>query len=212
MSFFLGGCGPASGALGSPCDPTSPCSSGACVVGRCRTTDTAPVAADATRLVLVPADLAVISSGGEDDRLAENIALGRASAGSLVVLLRYAPTWQDGAQIEAAFVVLEPLAGAPTPYGPISVETARILEPWAAETASWGRQPRLAVPAAAGRVRPGPAAPLRIDVTSIVRGWSRRAEDDHGIALLSSGDDPYGAVFTTGLTSGKPPALEVYVR
>ena len=32
------------------------------------------------------------------------------------------------------------------------------------------------------------------------------------IALLASGGDPYGAVFTTGLTGGRAPELEVYVR
>jgi hypothetical protein len=219
IAFMIGavclvsGCGPAAGTPGTPCDPSQPCAAGgACVIGRCRPSDTAPVAADAARLVLRPSDMAVISSRADEDQHAETIAVGRASLGSLVVLLRYAPTWREEAEVSAAFVVLEPLAGAPPAQSAVRVEVTRILEPWSGETTSWGRQPRLGLPAPGATVRPAPPAPLRIDVTEIVRSWARRGDDAHGIALLASGGDPYGAVFTTGLTGGRAPELEVYVR
>jgi hypothetical protein len=68
------------------------------------------------------------------------------------------------------------------------------------------------VPIEAGVVRARPARPLRVDVTPIVRGWSRRNPDDHGLALLAKGDDAYGAVVSTGVTRGHGPRLEVYVK
>jgi hypothetical protein len=171
-----------------------------------------PVAADAARVILRPADVAVLSSRGDEESVRETIALGRASNGSVVVLLRYAPSWREDAEVQGAFLVLDPLQGAPPAHAPVVVEMARVLQPWSSETATWARQPRLGVPERAATVHPAPPAPLRIDVTAVVKRWARRDDDDHGIALLASGDDPYGALFTTGLTSGKAPELEVYVR
>jgi hypothetical protein len=55
-------------------------------------------------------------------------------------------------------------------------------------------------------------APLRVDVTALVRAWSRHRGDDHGIALFATGDDAFGATYATGRTRGRPPRLEVYLR
>jgi hypothetical protein len=149
---------------------------------------------------------------GQRARVPEAIALGRAAGGSLVVLLRFAATWRDDSEITSAFLVLDPVAGAPPAGRDVTLEVARILEPWRSETATWGRQPRLSIPEAAAIVRRSPAVPLRIDVTAMVRDWPRRRPDDHGIAILAPGDDPVGAAYSMGISEGAGPRLEVYLR
>lgn len=197
-----------------PC-PDPACGDGQiCVAGRCRAADSPVAAADAARVVLLPASLAVVASrggGGGGDELPDTVTIGRGSSGTVVMLLRFEATWRDDAEVASALLVLEPIAGAPPAVSPIDFEMARIIEPWAPAAVSWGRQPRLGVPMKAGSPRARPALPLRIDVTPLVRAWSRRG-DDHGIALLAHGDDASGAVISTGVTQGRGPRLEVYVK
>jgi hypothetical protein len=202
------------------CAGAGVCGAGYCVVGRCRPADVTPSPPDAHRVLLQPEDIAVISSRGDLEgpgrsgrgRLPEAIALGGASSGSMVVLLRFAATWRDDADIASAFVVLDPVEGAPPSAANVSLEVARVLEPWTSETASWGRQPRLSIPAVAAVARRRPAAPLRIEVTELVRGWAKRASDEHGIALLAPGRDPVGVALSMGISEGLGPRLEVYLR
>jgi hypothetical protein len=130
----------------------------------------------------------------------------------VVLLLRFEATWRDDAEVSSAFLVLDTLEATPPASERVRFEMARITEPWEPGAVSLGRQPRLAVPLQAGSARARPAASMRVDVTPLVRGWSRRAEDDHGIALLASGDDPIGAVISTGPTHGRGPRLEVIVK
>lgn len=202
------------------CAGAGVCGAGLCVVGRCRPADVTPSPADAQRVLLQPADIAVLTSRGDVDgpgrsgrgRLPEAIALGGAASGSTVVLLRFAASWRDDAEIASAFLVLDPVEGAPPAASQVSLEVARILEPWTSETASWGRQPRLSIPELAALARRRPAAPLRIEVTRLVRGWAKRASDDHGIALLAPGRDPVGLALSMGISEGLGPRLEVYLR
>jgi hypothetical protein len=209
-----------------PLGDARPCTAGdaagcgegrSCVAGRCRLSDTPISSTDALRYVLAPTDIAVVASSGAGsagggNAMPEAVALGRAAGGTLVLLLHFAATWRDDAEVLGAFVVLEALDDAPPPSTPITFEMARIVEPWQPGVVSWGRQPKLDVPRAAGSVRARPSAPLRIDVTPLVRDWGRRAADDHGLALLAHGDDAYGAVVSTGVARGAGPRLEVYVK
>jgi hypothetical protein len=196
------------------CTGTGVCGAGGyCVVGRCRPADASPAPADARRVLLPPQDIAVLTSQGErEDRAGEAIAIGRASAGSLVLLLRFAATWRDDTEIASAFLVMDPAPGAPPAGAEITLEVARILSPWRSDTATWGRQPRLSIPEAAAVVRRLRAAPLRIEVTAMVRDWAQRRSDDHGIAILAPGDDPVGAAYSMGISDGAGPRLEVYLR
>src|SRR5205085_1075986 len=82
----------------------------------------------------------------------------------------------------SAYLVLDPIEGAPLARRAVSVEVARILEPWDSETASWGRRPRLSLPEKAAPLHPRTGAPARIDVTRFVREWSKRLPDDHPLA------------------------------
>jgi hypothetical protein len=170
------------------------------MAGRCRPADATPAAPDGVRILLPPRYLAILASRG------------RAAGGSLVVLLRFVASWRDDAEVVSAFLLLDPLSGAPPARSSTPIEIARILEPWSSETASWGRQPRLGLPEVSAIVVGRPIAPLRVDVTSIVRGWPKRARSEHGIALLAEGNDPFGAVYSTGIAGGAGPRLEVYVR
>lgn len=184
-----------------------------CVVGRCRPSEEVPSPADTLRVILTPVDVAVIAEkGSQGDSPPETVALGRASDGTVEILLRFSATWRDDADVVSAFVVLDPIAGAPPPSSPASFEMARILEPWRSSTTTWGRQPRLDLPERAGAARAVASTPVRIDVTALVQKWRQRSRDDHGIALLVRGDDAVGGAFSLGTTSGAGPRLEAYVR
>lgn len=197
-----------------PC-PQRACAEGhTCVAGRCRSPETPAAAADAIRVVLQPADVAVValSGGGGGSSLPDAIALGRGSTGTVVMLFRFEATWRDDAEITSAFLVLDPLEGAPPSISPIAFEMARIVEPWEPSIVSWGRQPRLAVPIVAGTMRARPTHPMRVDVTPLVRGWSQRSAGDHGIALLAKGGDDHGVTISMGVSLGAGPRLEAYVK
>lgn len=185
------------------------------MAGRCRPEDVLPAPPDASRVVLEPVQIAAIAPHGRaggDEPLPGVVALGRDESGSLILLLRFAATWRDDAEIAGAFVVLRALDLAPPPAGPTRFEVARILEPWQAQVVSWGRQPRLEVPRSGGSVWIRPRVPIRIDVTPLVRAWGRRDASDHGIAIMAQGQDAFGASVSTGLGGGIGPRLEVYLK
>jgi hypothetical protein len=194
------------------------------VAGRCRASDTPVAAAETLRYVVAPADLAVVASGGSGgggEELPATIALGRGSSGTVVLLMRFTPTWKD-AEVQRAFVLLDAVPGAMPGTEPITFEMARVRDPWQPSVVSWGRQPRLDVPIAGGSVHPRPSpqtrtegatgAVIRVDVTPLVRALRQRGADDHGIALLARGDDAYGTVVAMAGSQGAGPRLEVYVK
>jgi hypothetical protein len=196
-----------------PCGAAGACAAGrACVVGLCRPLDAAPSPQETTRFVLPPKDVAVIASKGGGAGQPEAFAFGRAANGTVELLLRFEAPWGEGGEVTSAFVVLEPLDGAPAAVTPARVDAAKIIEPWSSQTVSWGRQPRLGPFAGASSLRPSGRIAARVDVTRIVKAWGKRQSDDHGIALIAEGDDAYGTVFTLGPTGGQGPRLEAYVR
>lgn len=203
------------------CDGPGSCGADLCVVGRCRPAAASPAPSDTRRVLLEPSDISVLARGakgseGSDGERArampEAIALGQKGSGGTVILLRFTSTWRDDSDVTSAFVVLDPVEGAPLARQAATVEVARILTAWDGATASVGRQPRLSLPEKAAVIRPRPPSPARIDVTRLVREWPKRLADDHGIALLIDGDDALGAAFSMGVTDGSGPRLEVYVR
>lgn len=212
--FVLLGCGASPGEAASPCGATGVCAAGVCVAGRCREAGSAPAKSGSTRVVLVPRDLAVLTANDDRDdaALPETIALGRAGTGRAVLLCRFVSSWREDVAIESAYFVMDAVEGAPLPVTAPTVEIARILSPWSSATTTWGRQPSLGLPEAAGSLRVLPSVPLRLDVTPQVRAWAKRERDDHGIALLVDGSDPNGVTASTGLTRGLGPHLEVYLK
>ena len=214
VGLALIGCGSASGQAADPCVGTGACPTGLCVAGRCRAADAPPAKSGAARVVLLPRDLAFLTSRASDegDALPESVALGRAGTGRAVMLFRFVSTWAEDADIQAAYFVMDAVEGAPLPETPPTVEIARILSPWSSATATWGRQPRLGMAEPAGTLRVLPSVPLRVDVTPAVRAWAKHERDDHGLALLVDGSDPSGVLASTGLTKGLGPHLEVYLK
>lgn len=170
---------------------------------------------DTRRVLLPPADLAVVAEralGTPGAPVPETLSLGRAGDGTVELLFRFVATWRDDAEVVSAFVVLDPLDGVLPASGGATFETARILEPWRSSTVTWGRKPRVDLPRLGSVVRPRAGAPVRIDVTALVREWAQRLPDDHGIALIVQGRDEVGSAYSLGITSGTGPRLEVYVR
>jgi hypothetical protein len=115
-------------------------------------------------------------------------------------------------RVARAFVTLEPTPGAIPESQPVLVSIARVLEPWSAKDASWGRLPRTSAVEGAAYSSIGPAKPLRIDVTAIVQRWALGRSADQGLALTASSDAPIGASYATGVAGSTGPRLDVYLR
>lgn len=217
LGAVLCACGaPAAGknALPGPlCGPENPCAKGACVASRCRAPEASPAPPDGKRMLLAPSELALLSPhgpAGGGSRLPETLNAGENA--NTVLLFRFEAPIQARADIASAFLILEPSAYAPPRHTSSRVQVARILEPWSASTATWGRQPRLSLPEDAGFVYGAPPSTVRIDVTALVRAWPKRRPDDHGIALLLDESQAGGLRYTLGITEGNGPRLEVYLR
>lgn len=214
VSVFGLSCAPAAkdgtAALGALC--TAGCATGSCVAGRCRADNALPAPAWSKRLLLEPSDIALLTPGeSTEDHPAALVPAAMAGAQS-VLLFRFASTWNDSADISSAFLLLKPGAGASPRHASSRVQIARILEPWDAGTATWGRQPRLSLPEDAGFLMAAPITSARIDVTPLVRAWAKRRPGDHGIALLVDGALADGMRYSMGVTDGPGPKLEVYIK
>lgn len=196
-----------------PCAPDGCAQGEACVIGRCRPTDSAPAPTETSRIILEPVAMAVAASGakgGGGEDLPDAVALGRASSGTVALFLRFASTWRDDAEVTRAILVLTPMKGSTVASAPTSIQVARILEPWSPSTVTWGRQPRTDAPLLTSSRPLLSTAPLRVDVTAIVRDWALRSKEDRGVALVASGQDAFGVDYAMGL--GRGPRLEAYVR
>lgn len=208
-SGVLAGC---SAALprAAACDAGAACAAASvCLVGRCMPEQALPALSRGVRVVLAPRDMTVLSSGGGQS--GDTIAVG-GRAGEVLVLLRFSASYRHDAEVLRAFVVLDGAEDAPPAATSTKLEVARIVEPWASSTASWGRRPRLTVPAFGAVVAPGKRRRARVDVTELVRRWSKREPDDHGIAILATSAGGATAHFSAGLAHASGPALEVYLR
>lgn len=211
----LAGAGCVNAPAGLPvCGDRKACADGTiCVVGRCRLPSQSVVGpADGRRLVLFPDNVAVASSrdeSGGGKQLPAVVVLGR---GASTLLLHFAVPIKDAHDVSAAVLILEPPRDALPPASPVPIHVASILEPWRAEAVADGRVPRIAVPERAGVFDGSFGGVVRIDVTPIVKRWAERRADDHGIALVADETDAYGSRFSLGVTEGRGPRLEVYLR
>jgi len=203
----------ACGANAPPCVTPDVCGANrTCAAGRCVGIGAEAAPADARRILVPPSEIAVVSSRGRDGELPVEIPLGGASAGSIVVLLRFPTPWGNRVRVASAFLTLEPLPGALPETELVPVAVARVLEPWSASDVSWGRLPRLSAPETRALATAQPARTLRIDVTSIVQRWARGRVSDQGIALMASPEAPIGATYASGVSGARGPRLDVYLR
>jgi hypothetical protein len=200
-------------AKAAPCVAPDACRTNqTCAAGRCVSIGAELAPADARRILVPPSEIAVVSSRGRDGELPAEIPLGGASAGSIVVLLRFPTPWGNRVRVASAFLTLEPLPGALPETEPVPVAVARVLEPWSASDVTWGRLPRLSAPEVRALATAQPPRTLRIDVTSIVQRWARGRANDQGIALMASPEVPIGATYATGVSGARGPRLDVYLR
>jgi hypothetical protein len=196
-----------------PCSAPSSCASRrACITGRCVPADWEPAPPKSQRVVVAASDLAVVSSRGENPSPPDAVAFGAASSGSVVLLLKFPTPWGNQARVLSAFLMLDPMPGAPPDAIPVEVAVARVLEPWSGASVTWGRQPQLSGVETTALARTGPPRPLRIDVTRLVQAWQRTPSRDRGIALLAKPADAVGAQYSTGAAGGMGPRLDVYLQ
>ncbi len=196
------------------CGDGAVCAEGTtCIVGRCRLAGSTFVGpSDGRRLVLEPDEIAVTSSkdpAGGAQQLPAVVFLGR---GDATLLLHFAVPIAHPRDVTAAVLVLEPPRDALPPATPVPIHVADIQTPWTSEGASNGRVPSLGVPERAGLFGGSSGNIVRIDVTPIVKRWAERNDDDHGIAIVADETDAYGSPFSLGVTEGRGPRLEVYLR
>jgi hypothetical protein len=196
-----------------PCVVGDSCARGmTCAAGRCFKAGAELVPLDAQRFVVAADEIAVVARGNGDRALPGEIPFGGSAHPSAVVLLRFPTPWGKKARIARAFVTLEPADGAIPETEPVLVSIARVLEPWSAKDASWGRLPRLSAFEGSGYAGGGRAKALRIDVTAIVQRWALGRAADQGLALTTSSDAPLGATYATGARGSLGPRLDVYLR
>ncbi len=196
------------------CGEGAACAEGTtCIVGRCRLAGSTLIGpSDGRRLVLEPDEMAVTSSkdpAGGAQQLPAVVVFGR---GDSTLLLHFAVPIADARDVTAAVLVLEPPRDALPPATPVPMHIAAIQSPWTSEGVSYGRIPSVGVPERAGVFGGLSGGTVRIDVTPIVKQWAARDEDDHGIAVVADETDGYGSSFSLGVTEGRGPRLEVYLR
>lgn len=159
-------------------------------------------------MVLEPIEVALLSSKERERVDVPAIGFGRVSAGDVVMLLSFDDTLGSEVEIDHAFLVLEPVEGAPSPFAPVPIEVAPILEEWSRESVSWGRRPEIGLGEKVADAAPRARRSLRVEVTRMIEETRGR----HGIAVLASGQDPIGAFYATGLGRGTAPRLELYLK
>ncbi len=193
-----------------PCGATDPCAAAEqCFVGVCRAKDQVVVPAATRRVVLLAREVAVLSSAGELPAAAAVTPFGSRFAGEATLLATFDVALGRHAEVEAAYLVLDPEAESPGPTGVVRIEASRVLSPWAPASVSWGRAPRLGPAVGAALVPPARRAPVRIDVTEVV---ARSRGSGYGFALRASGTDPVGARLITAAGASSGPRLELYLR
>ncbi|MSP25503.1 MAG: hypothetical protein EXR75_10130 [Myxococcales bacterium] len=181
----------------------SACGSGAaCVLGRCRRDKTVPVSSFASRSVLLPRALAVISSaqvqGAWEPRM--TVVLGR-RGDTTTVLVDFAVTKETiRSPVQRAFIVIDPDLECRVTRGELSTELSLVREPWSTRTVSWRHRPAASPPMFAGRWSLPPSQTLRLDVTELLRDALEEPRRVEGLALAFTGTSEDGACFS--LTPG----------
>lgn len=167
------------------------------------------MAPDSRRLVLEATAVAVVRAGaGRHDALPPTVTFGGPPSRSEQLLVEFAHELGD-VEIDTAFLLLEPALGAEPTASDVAIDVAVVSEAWASGTA--GEPPSSSGPSAAGIGRTRPPAPLRIDVTALVRELARQSQSGHGLVLRAVSPSPRGAVYSTG-ANGPAPRLDLYLR
>ena len=164
------------------------------------------MAAGTRRLVLEPADIAVLSARSRrDGGLPSSVTFGGAGDASEELLVRFAGNF-DARDVVAAFLVLEPTLAAEPSASDVGLEVA-LARGWSSRD---GRAASRRGPVGAAIARTRPVAPLRVDVTPQLHELGD-PDDGIGFVLRAAGPSPRGAAYSTG-ADGSPPRLDLYLR
>ena len=198
------------------CSGQSVCGKGhTCVLGRCRQAKQLPVSKKAAVVRFEP-EAYVLLRDTEDAEPAEGareaIVLGGPEHPATIMLLRFAVKLPDQAEIQSALLVLDALPKCGGRPGKISLELAHVLSAWEPQAVSFNRRPELSIPMKAATAHATPPRPLRLDVTQLVAEWRDHRSRYHGLALLATRDSGAGACYSTGLSWGRGPRLEIYLK
>jgi len=207
------------------CAVDDPCSQGhTCVSGRCVSAKGAvrlfevddagsPVVKrrifPATEVGWIPGKAP--SEEGKAGSVPEVIGLGGASRG--VLLLRFAEVVVPPDLVEA-YVLLRRAAGTDPPTGPVVLGAHRIEEDWDPVRLVHSRPPRWTdVLGPETRILPVSGDVVRIDVRSLVAGWTKKRLDDQGIAILAhESATPLYLALLPARGTAQGPVLELYAR
>ena len=164
------------------------------------------------RLVLTPSALAVLSDSQATQGAPGAVAFGDAS-GPSALYLDFSKDWQRLGVPLAAFLALDAREGAVLDKTPITIEVWSVRSAWQpSELRAWSDKPTLAPPFARITLSTSASQPLRVDVTPLLRFMVQNPTLDHGFALLARSGTGHGASFATGMSGGRAPRLEIYVR
>ena len=96
---------------------------------------------------------------------------------------------------------------------PVRVEVRRVRSRWQPGALhAWSDKPELAPPYATAVISSSPARTLRINITELLRFAANNPDLDEGLALIAPSGTGHGATFSTGMSGGAAPRLEVYTR
>jgi len=196
------------------CSAAAPCGPGQqCVLGRCRAGGKPPVSAEARRLEFPVTDLAALCADdcSEPAEALETIRLGGGPSHHRSVLLGFAIRLPPEARVQAALLVLDPVPGCSRGPAELELTLAQVLSPWDSRTVGHSRLPTLGLPKRAAAWAAMPARALRLDVTGFIAPSAEHRKRLFGIALRVSAEGPGAACYSTGLSSGRPPRLEIYL-
>jgi hypothetical protein len=190
-----------------PCRSSVACASGSeCLANRCLSVGDEPVAAGSTRLLLEPLSVAVVREAGAAGPLPSSVSFGATTGRSEQLLVRF-PDARSQLDVDAAFLLLQPMADADPTGSDIEVEVTRAAAPWASGTLQ--QAPPHAGPSSIGLARTRPPSVLRIDVTALIRASTPRGSSDHGLLVRALSSGVRAAAYSTG-SDGDAPRLDVY--
>lgn len=192
-----------------PCVVTEGCPGAqVCQVGRCTLIDELPAQIEARRRVIEPTEARYVD--GASGEGAPELRLGSQAAGGAVLLVRYEADLGPG-EIESAFLLLDPVEGAPPSATVTEISVSPVLEPWG-PAGDGARLPRVGAPEARALLSFSPPRAFRVDVTALVKAWSRGTSGQRGLALHAPRGSGLGARFGWADAGGTGPRLDVYLR
>ena len=155
------------------------------------------------RSVLLPQRLGWVSSQQASDVLPSAIALGGKASGRVLIYFEFVAQTEPRRLLRAELV----LEASGAPGKSLEVELSR-AEAARGELRAWADQPRACYPRLAARLMSG-SAPMRLDVTPLVRAESKPGEP---LRLLLRAEPGTGEplLMATGAAGGAVPRLEAY--